>query len=108
MRARVADLMLALPMKLDVRRLGAGRRPLLTVLGLVVLGMFGVAQPALASKTTEEYEVFSDCPLATSAVCIVSTTINGEFKIGSKTVPISLPIVLQGGLLTSELTENTL
>ncbi len=108
MRARVADLMLALPIKLDVRRLGAGRRPLLAVLGLVVLGMFGVAQPALASKTTEEYEVFSDCPVATSAECVVSPTFDGEFKIGRKPVPISTPILLQGGLLTSELTENTL
>jgi hypothetical protein len=103
----VKDLKLASE-KFNVRRRAAGQRALLMVLGTAVLATLGVAQPALASKTTEEYAVFSDCPVASAAECIVSTTTGGEFKIGSKAVPISVPIVLQGGLLTREETENTL
>ena len=33
------------------------------------------------------------------AFCIVATTTGGEFKLGSKTVPITKPIVLQGGVI---------
>ena len=48
----------------------------------------------------QEFSVFNDCPLANPAVtiCVYSTVTSGEFKIGSKTVPINKTVTLQGGL----------
>jgi hypothetical protein len=64
-----------------------------------LLGLLGVAPLALAG-IQREFAIFSDCPLNNPEVgtCIVSTTTSGEFKIGKKTVPITQPVVLQGGL----------
>jgi hypothetical protein len=57
------------------------------------------ASPASAGLQ-QEFAVFNDCPLANPAVsiCVYSTTGSGEFKIGSKTVPIDKTVILQGGL----------
>ncbi len=56
-------------------------------------------QPAVAGLQ-QEFAIFSDCPVENPAVatCVVSTTTSGEFKIGNKTVPVNMPVVLQGGL----------
>jgi hypothetical protein len=85
------------------RSAATSRRPLF-VAALVAgsLGLLGAAPLALAG-IQQEFAIFSDCPLNNPAVgtCIVSTTTSGEFKIGNKTVPITQPVVLQGGL-TSE------
>jgi hypothetical protein len=61
-----------------------------------LLGMAGAA----AASIQHEFAQFSDCPTENPEVvlCVVSTTTSGEFKIGSKTVPISKPVILQGGL----------
>jgi hypothetical protein len=59
------------------------------------------AAPALAESKTqyiEEFKPFRDCPVTTAKVCTVSLTIGGEFKMGSKTVPINKTLELQGGL----------
>ncbi len=80
------------------RRAGLWARGALGVaLGLATL--LGMASPASAS-IQHEFDQFSDCPKENPEVvlCVVSTTTSGEFKIGSKTVPISKPVVLQGGL----------
>ncbi len=48
----------------------------------------------------QEFSVFNECPLANPSVtiCVYSTVTSGEFKIGSKTVPINKTVTLQGGL----------
>jgi hypothetical protein len=62
------------------------------------LAALGAAAPATASKKLkEEFLIFSQCPVATAEICLYSNTTGGEFKIGLKTVPISKPVVLQGG-----------
>lgn len=76
------------------------------VVALACLGALAVAGPA-AAKTKEplnkeDFIPFAKCPTASAAVCIVSDTTAGEFKLGSKAVPIpeGTDIKLQGGLPT--------
>jgi hypothetical protein len=66
---------------------------------VALLASLGAASPASAGLQ-QEFAVFSDCPVNNPAVttCIVSTTTSGEFVIGNKTVPVSKPVILQGGL----------
>jgi hypothetical protein len=63
---------------------------------LVVLA---VASSAVASEPTGEYAVFKDCPLSISHIdgCIYSVTTSGGVTIAGTTVPITNPIVFQGG-----------
>jgi hypothetical protein len=72
--------------------------------------MFASTALALPAAQKEEFLVFSDCPLpqAEAGLCVVSTTTGGEFVIGSKKVPISKPITLQGGLATGSLGQQAL
>ncbi|MHB8533584.1 MAG: hypothetical protein ACYDC2_12775, partial [Solirubrobacteraceae bacterium] len=64
------------------------------------LAMPGAAQ---ASKLKEEFAPFVHCPVEAAAVCVVGDTTSGEFVMGNKTVPISKPIALQGGLPQGQL-----
>ena len=60
-----------------------------------------LAAPATAGAGLDrEFSVFSQCPVNAPGVteCVYSTTTGGEFKIGSRTVPINHTIVLQGGV----------
>jgi|HubBroStandDraft_6_1064221.scaffolds.fasta_scaffold84626_2 hypothetical protein len=59
--------------------------------------------PAAFAGLQKEYSVFGDCPVNTPGVvgCVVSYTSSGEFKLGSKTVPITKTITLQGGTSNS-------
>jgi hypothetical protein len=71
------------------------------------------AGPAAAIKepiVKEDFAPFADCPTESSAVCIVSNTTGGEFKLGSKTVPIpeGTVIKLQGGLPLESYVGQTL
>jgi hypothetical protein len=90
------------------RRLAGAVMALVTA--LVALAAAG---PALAIKEPvdkEDFAPFADCPTAGSAVCIVSNTTGGEFKLGSKTVPIpeGTVITLQGGLPLESYVDQTL
>jgi hypothetical protein len=72
-----------------------------------------VAGPAAATKepiVKEDFAPFADCPTESAAVCIVSNTTGGEFKLGSKTVPIpeGTVIKLQGGLPLESYVGQTL
>jgi hypothetical protein len=71
----------------------------LAVAALLALG----SAPAAPASIQHEFAQFSDCPTGNPEVvlCVVSTTTSGEFVIGSKTVPISKPVILQGGLTAS-------
>jgi hypothetical protein len=73
----------------------------LVAAAMTLLGVGG-APPALAG-IQHEFAQFSDCPTSNPEVvlCIVSTTTSGEFHLGSKTVPITKPVILQGGLTAS-------
>jgi hypothetical protein len=89
---------------------GMRRRGLVVALALAApLLALGAASPALASpKLKEEFLPFADCPLTSANVCLVSTTTGGEFVIGHKTVPIEVPVTLQGGLAGESLYEQPL
>jgi len=62
------------------------------------LALLAAASPAPASYQ-HEFVPFAKCPYNTPGVaeCLLSTVTSGEFKIGSNTVAIDKPIVLQGG-----------
>jgi len=57
-----------------------------------------------SASLTGEYARFSKCPFTNTSVllCIYAESSSGSFTIGSKTVPIKTPVVLQGGLGGSE------
>jgi hypothetical protein len=76
---------------------GKLRAALALLIGTAAL--LGIAGPA-AAGIQHEFAQFYDCPTENPEVvlCVVSTTTSGEFKLGSKTVPITKPVVLQGGL----------
>jgi len=85
------------------RRGGAAKCARLGLCALVVsLAALVGAAPALAAEHHPKgaFERFKDCPLSNPAteLCLFATTESGSIKIGSKTVPIVSPIVLQGGL----------
>src|SRR5262249_1105958 len=58
------------------------------------------ATPAAAQGINEELAAFDDCPLEVAGVeaCVHSVITGGQFHLGSKTVTIENPLVLQGGL----------
>lgn len=79
----------------------------IAVLAVVSSGILTLAiAPTAFAGLQQEYSVFNDCPVNTPGVvgCIVSYTTGGEFHLGSKTVPITQTITLQGG--TSNSTPN--
>ncbi len=85
-------------------RRGAHTRRLLAGAMAASLALLVAAAPALAKKkVNEEFEPFAQCPISTHGVhyCVVANTTSGEFKVGSKTVPINKTITLQGGLTES-------
>lgn len=65
---------------------------------------------ALSTAEKERFIQFSDCPLGHAAVCIVSNTTGGEFVIGKmhKAVPLSKPILMQGGLAENSVAAQPL
>jgi hypothetical protein len=54
--------------------------------------------PIITTEEKEEFKIFENCPKAVALACVWSQTSSGEFVIGTKTVPISKPILLQGGV----------
>jgi|SRR6187200_446337 len=73
-------------------------RALATALLAVALAALGLVATAQA-KLTGEYTRFANCPYANLEVkkCLLSTTTSGEVVLGKKAVPITNPVVLQGG-----------
>jgi hypothetical protein len=82
------------------RFLSVRRTTLALAAGLMTLLAVGSTAMALPYHPTGDYHNFGDCPLGNTSVrtCVYSTTTSGEVKIGSTAVPITNPIVLQGGL----------
>jgi hypothetical protein len=61
------------------------------------------APEAVAGTPSGPYAMFKYCPythpdVADGGSCVVNTTRSGMFKIGTTTLPIDQPIVLQGGI----------
>jgi hypothetical protein len=96
------------------RRIGSARRPTVAKLALAAAAMLLLAalcaSPAAAIRKAEreEFLPFADCPLASAGLCVVADTTGGEFVIGRKTVPITKPILLQGGLPKYNFEEQSL
>lgn len=96
------------------RRIVRARRPILVALALAAAAMSLLAAlgatpaAAISKKEKAEFLPFADCPLASSGLCLVAETTGGEFVIGNKTVPITKPILLQGGLPEYSFEEQSL
>jgi len=54
--------------------------------------------PVITAEEKDEFKIFENCPKAGALACVWSQTSSGEFVIGSKMVPISKPLLLQGGV----------
>jgi hypothetical protein len=77
--------------------------PKLLVAALAAMAAMAIAAPlASAATPAPGYERFAGCPSPEEnpavAGCIRSVITSGHFKMGSKTVPISKPITLVGGV----------
>jgi hypothetical protein len=86
---------------------GARRCALGTAMALVATlsGLAG-ASAAAANEPTGEYAIFKECPRFTSGVtCIYVETFGGEVTIGTRTLRLERPLVLQGGLEENEQTS---
>jgi len=85
-------------------------RSLIAGLALALLALLAItATPAfaVAGKINKaDFLKFQNCPLTQGEACLYGETLEGEFKLGSKTSPIQNPVVLQGGLIdTKEFNE---
>jgi len=74
----------------------------LLAVAATIAAMLVPASQALAAShhPTGEFEQFAECPLSneTLTACVYSKSSGGYFQMGSKTVPLVNPVVLQGGL----------
>lgn len=82
---------------------GNGRRVCATAVAGGAMLLLGALAPAAADAKTQpnpEFERFAHCPVTVKKVteCLVAVTSNGEFKLANKTVKITKPITLQGGI----------
>ena len=75
------------------------------LIALAVLGLAGSA----AAKLPPAYAKFANCPYKNpeASKCIYSTTYGGEVVLGSKTVPIVNPAVLQGAYTEGDAAGNS-
>jgi hypothetical protein len=79
----------------------AGVRKRMLIAGVAVLAPLAMASPAMAEHHPKgNYAPFKYCPLSNklTELCTVANTNAGEFTVGTKTVPITKTITLQGGL----------
>jgi hypothetical protein len=79
---------------------------LMLVAGLAsTFAMLGAASPAMAALEGE-LAVFAQCPTSNEQLeaCLYATTSSGEFTVGNKTVPITNPIIIQGGFTVNNQT----
>lgn len=76
-------------------------RKLLLAASLMAMLLLPASQAAASSHhPTGAFADFDECPLNTEAVqaCVFSESNGGYFTVGSKTVPLVNPVILQGGL----------
>ncbi len=77
------------------------------VVAVVALASLCAAASAFAGLPGE-FAAFEQCPVkgAEVSACLSATASSGEFTIGSRTVPIKHPVILQGGLIENPETGN--
>ncbi|MHB8531307.1 MAG: hypothetical protein ACYDC2_01165, partial [Solirubrobacteraceae bacterium] len=69
----------------------------MAALACMALGVTTAAASAKINKA--DFAKFVNCPIENGAgACIYGETYSGEFKMGSKSVPITKPQILQGGI----------
>lgn len=80
------------------------------VIAATLVAAMLVPSQALAQShnPTGEFAQFAECPLNNPAVefCVYSESDGGFFQMGSKTVPLKNPVILQGGLELGEAGET--
>lgn len=78
----------------------------LFIAAALAAAMLVPASQALASShnPTGEFAQFAECPLSNEALeqCLYSESDGGYFTVGTKTVPLKNPVILQGGLEPGE------
>jgi hypothetical protein len=87
----------------------ASRSLRVLVLAVAALAVSAVAFASVASAEPKGiFKVFNDCPTTTPGVtlCSWAKTTSGEFSLGSTKVPITSPIILQGGAIPTGNEEN--
>jgi hypothetical protein len=88
---------------LQTRGKNMTRRGVRSALAAVCLVLAATASASAApdpnSKLNKaEFAKFVNCPIDLGKGCLYGETLEGEFKLGSKTTPIVNPTILQGGL----------
>lgn len=76
-------------------------RRLIVAVATTAVMLVSAGQAVAASHSpTGEFAPFAECPLNRSTLefCIYSESNGGFFQLGSKTVPLKNPVILQGGL----------
>ena len=73
---------------------------LLACIAVVCLALAGASSAGAAGSPVnkEDFLRFINCPINEGQVCTYGETLSGEFRIGSHSVPITNPTILQGGL----------
>jgi hypothetical protein len=81
-------------------------RALFGMLGIVFAMAAAFASSAAAREPAPGYGKFAGCPSPEEVPniegCLISTITSGNFKMGSKNVPIKNPITLSGGVTTED------
>ena len=94
-------------MNVSLRGKAGGRLSVVVSIATVValLAALSVASSASAAPKGA-YAAFAECPTKAPEVesCIYAKTESGEFIVGKQRVPITNPIILQGGLIENGLT----
>jgi hypothetical protein len=49
-----------------------------------------------------DFVKFQNCPIEQGKACLYGETLEGEFKLGSKTSPLEKPVILQGGIVDTQ------
>ena len=85
------------------RRLAFG----MVLAALALLAIMAAPALAIPGKVNKaDFIKFQNCPITQGEACLYGETLEGEFKLGSKTSPLKNPVVLQGGLIdTKEFNE---
>jgi hypothetical protein len=89
---------------------GVPRKLSMLAVGLVsMVALLGVAVSPAMAELEGEWAVFKQCPTKATGVvgCLHAVSSGGEFKAGSRVVPITNPITLQGGFTENEAGEMT-
>jgi hypothetical protein len=75
---------------------------------LVVLIVLAISLSGGHHRSSGDYAAFAACPLRDpqTDLCLFTQTTGGEFVVGSKTVPLSRTIILQGGVHVVENQEK--